>query len=201
MNQELQSSIIVMVAVVCLPVLPAFLLFKFLPSAGSAQGPLHGGKIRFTGAFAGYLVVFLSLLYVRPTESKHFHTWTVEGRVVFEQAPGEPEPNVNDVVARAVPPRLAVLNGGGFLWDVYVVESDDGRMHFPDLQFDLRGHRGMTLALGPNRTYGSVDVAPEYDMKHRRITFTKPITMQSLAVGKAYFGSKAQEPTPVEIGK
>jgi hypothetical protein len=122
----------------------------------------------------------------------------VEGVVAFDQVEGEPEPNVNDVVVRFVPPRLAVLNGGGFLWEVSVIESDDGRMQFPDLQLDLRGHRGVTVPLGPNRTYGTATVAPEYDTKHRRITLKNPIMMRLVSSDRAYLGSKAQAPAPVQ---
>lgn len=196
---ETLIAVLVLVAVTVAPLVPAFILYRFIDakSTAAAEGPLHGLTVKLGGPIAGYMVIFLSLLYVRPRESQHFHTWTVEGSVAFETAEGEPEPNVNDVVVRFVPPRLAVLNQGLFVWEIPVIESDDGRRQFPDLQLDLRGHRGLTVPLGPNRTYGSVAVAPEYDEKHRRITLKQPIVMRSVSADRAYLGSKAQSPAPV----
>ncbi|HEX7903459.1 MAG TPA: hypothetical protein VF487_06245 [Chitinophagaceae bacterium] len=41
-----------------LPLTPAFILFKFLPSVGNVEGPLKGMQLKFGGAFAGYLILF-----------------------------------------------------------------------------------------------------------------------------------------------
>ena len=76
------KTLITLAAIVLLPVVPAFLLFRYLPSTGRAAGPLKGLNIKFTGAFAGYLTLFLSLLAVyRPKESPRgcFDDWTVSG--------------------------------------------------------------------------------------------------------------------------
>jgi flagellar biosynthesis/type III secretory pathway M-ring protein FliF/YscJ len=40
------------------------LLYRYLPSTGEASGPLAGLAVKFGGAFAGYLVVFLVLAYI-----------------------------------------------------------------------------------------------------------------------------------------
>lgn len=197
---ETLVAVLVLMAIAIVPIVPAFVLYKYLDkqSAATAEGPaVYGLKVKLGGPAAVYALIFVALLYERPRETQHFHTWTVEGVIAFEQAPDEAEANVNDVVARVVPPRLTVFHGGGFSWEVAVTETDDGRVQFPDLQLDARGFRGVTVPMGPNRTYGSVSVVPEYDMKHRRITFKSPIVMQSVSVGKAYFGSKAQAAAPV----
>lgn len=188
---ESNQALLVLAAVVILPLLPAFLLFKFLPSQGDASGPLQGLTIKFGGSFAGYLVVFLSLLYVRPVDALHYHTWTVSGTLAFQHPEAEADPNVNDVFVRIIPPRLTLLNQGAFHWEIPVIETSDGRLQFPDLQLDLREYRGMTIPLGPDRPYGSAAVALTYDEKARRITLAQPIVMQSLKQGPAYTETKA----------
>jgi hypothetical protein len=53
------SPIIYITAWFILPLIPAFLLFKFLPGTGNVKGPLKGMEVKFGGAFAGYLILYL----------------------------------------------------------------------------------------------------------------------------------------------
>jgi hypothetical protein len=173
---------------VLLPIAPAFVLYKLLPSEGEASGPVKGLSVRFKGAFAGYLVVFMLVLYTTPTETNHYHTWTVEGRVTALPGAGEAIPNLNDLFIRIVPPRLGVMNGGVFSWEVPVVEDASGVLHFPDLQLDLRGYQGVTVALQPGRSYGSESVPLVRDDKQRVLRLNDPITLRSIAAERAYVG-------------
>lgn len=54
-----------LVGVLIFPLVPAFLLFKFLPSASSVDGPFKGLSIKLTGAFGGYflLVIVASAIF------------------------------------------------------------------------------------------------------------------------------------------
>jgi hypothetical protein len=55
--------IIYLLIIIIAPVIPAFLLFKFLPkSSANASGPFKGLQIKLGGAFAGYFPVFLLLI-------------------------------------------------------------------------------------------------------------------------------------------
>jgi hypothetical protein len=70
-----------------LPLVPAVLLYKLFPATTiSAQGVLANFKINATGAFAGYLVLFATMLpFVRPTTDyvgNLVHAcWTISGQV------------------------------------------------------------------------------------------------------------------------
>jgi len=176
---------------VLLPIVPAFLLFKYLPSTGDASGTWQGNSFKFGGAFAGYLVVMVTMFHYRPAEYAHFHTWTVTGALAFQKPASDPEPNINDIYVRVIPPRLSVLNQGMFSWEIPVTEAD-GRLQFPDLQLDLRDYRGMTVPLGPDRSYGSTPIVAEYDHAARRIIIKQPITMTSLHQGTAYVPTRAE---------
>jgi len=68
-----------------LPLIPAFLLYRFLPNSGNVRGPLKGLTIKFTGAFAGYLVLFLLSMgfFSRLIQtSQIYEVWTVTGSVI-----------------------------------------------------------------------------------------------------------------------
>src|SRR5258707_515623 len=51
-------------AILLLPLIPAFLLYKFLPSRTSVSGPFKGLNIKLTGAFGGYFLLVLTAIGV-----------------------------------------------------------------------------------------------------------------------------------------
>src|ERR1700716_3283566 len=54
----------VLAAVLLLPLVPAFLLYKFLPSKTSVSGPFKGLNLKLTGAFGGYFLLVLTAIGV-----------------------------------------------------------------------------------------------------------------------------------------
>ncbi len=195
---ETQTQLLVLAAVVCLPMLPAAVLFWLLPSTGEASGPLHGLQVKFGGAFAGYLVVLLCCIAIRPKDAAHFHVWSVTGTMRFTHRPDDPDPNVNDVLVRFVPPRLGLMNQGNFDWEIPVVEDGTGRLQFPDLQIDLHDYRGLTLPLGAGR-YGAEDDGLQVDARARTIRILRPVVMER--VGLAHPTAVAQAvPLPAAPG-
>lgn len=58
------TFIYVLAAVLLLPLIPAFLLYKFLPSKTSVTGPFKGLNLKLTGAFGGYFLLVLTAIGV-----------------------------------------------------------------------------------------------------------------------------------------
>ena len=54
----------VLAAVLLLPLIPAFLLYKFLPSKTSVSGPFKGLNLKLTGAFGGYFLLVVTAIGV-----------------------------------------------------------------------------------------------------------------------------------------
>src|SRR5450432_330204 len=54
----------VLAAVLLLPLIPAFLLYKFLPSRTNVSGPFKGLNLKLTGAFGGYFLLVLTAVGV-----------------------------------------------------------------------------------------------------------------------------------------
>ena len=185
MREEAVLALVTWVVAILLSMLPAFVLFKYLPSSGEVDGPLHGFRLKLGGAFAGFFAVFLSLLYVRPVETGHYHTYTVRGQLQFVHPETELPPNVNDVVVRFVPPSLGILNQGTFAFDLPVTEDRDGRLVYPSIQFDLRGYGGVTVPLRKGTTYGAT-VKTGHDDDARQIVLPNPIVMRSISSLPAY---------------
>jgi hypothetical protein len=54
--------LLALTAILLLPLVPAFLLYKFLPSKTNVSGPFKGLNIKLTGAFGGYFLLVLTSL-------------------------------------------------------------------------------------------------------------------------------------------
>lgn len=85
------DDLVMLSAVVLLPLIPAFLLFKLLPSRAVVKGPLAGLNVSLGGAFGGYvaLTVFVATFFSqnKPTSLQ------IRGTVLFPE--GEPATGVS----------------------------------------------------------------------------------------------------------
>jgi len=189
-----------MIAVFLVPLGPAIALYRANwggSQGGETSGTLFGVSFKLAGA-AGVYVLFIAVAYqFRPSDTDHYHTWTVEGKIEAPPLPGEPDANLNDLFVRVVPPRLSVMNDGYFSWPVPVVEDSSGRLHFPNLQLDEPGFRGLTLTLDPNRSFGAAQVKMTHDESRRLIVFNEVIKLVSNKSGKPYAGI-VPPPPPVQ---
>lgn len=55
----MDEPIIQLAAILLIPLVPAFLLYRLLPTTADVTGPIGGLSVRFTGAFGGYVVLVL----------------------------------------------------------------------------------------------------------------------------------------------
>src|SRR5688572_23964584 len=56
------TFIYLLAAILLLPLIPAFLLYKFLPSKTNVSGPFKGLNLKLTGAFGGYFLLVLTAI-------------------------------------------------------------------------------------------------------------------------------------------
>jgi hypothetical protein len=182
---------------VLLPLVPAFLLFAFLPSTGEAKGPFMGLQIKFGGAFAGYLVVFLVMWYSIPKDMQHhYQQWTIKGVVKLRHPEKEQEPNIRTVVCRVIPPKFDVENDGSFSLEVLVPEDDQGRPKYPDLDINLADYGGVTVPISGRSAsgYGSPPIPLRVDGE--TIELMSPIVLTSTALQPNYGPETFQTPKP-----
>jgi hypothetical protein len=128
---ELLFYVLLMVLLVLLPIIPAVILYRVLPSSAIVSGPFRGLNVRFTGGFGGYFVVFvglLGLILAGPQPAKTYEVWEINGNVAFE--------NPNDKLVPSYitvnPPTLEVNPvSGPFRFYVPVKLNQAGRLEFP----------------------------------------------------------------------
>lgn len=53
------NTLIIMAGILLIPLLPAFVIYKFLPSKTAVKGPFKGLNINLTGAFSGYFLLVI----------------------------------------------------------------------------------------------------------------------------------------------
>lgn len=58
------AFVYLLAAILLLPLIPAFLLYKFLPSKTNVSGPFKGLNLKLTGAFGGYFLLVLTAIGV-----------------------------------------------------------------------------------------------------------------------------------------
>jgi hypothetical protein len=61
-NQGAASLLIILSAVLLLPLIPAWVLYRFLPARTSVTGPFKGLNVKLSGAFSGYFLLVLIAL-------------------------------------------------------------------------------------------------------------------------------------------
>ena len=80
----MDRAIIYLLAAAWVPILPAFLFYRVLPSDAQVDGPLGGLRVKLGGAFAGYFTLtVITMAFLRPSLATD-ETWTVKGRVAME---------------------------------------------------------------------------------------------------------------------
>src|SRR2546426_8466152 len=149
------SDLTYIAVVVLVPLIPAFLLYKFLPPGRTeVGGPFKGLDIKLSGAFAGYFLVVLivtSLLVfliktkpvvpcpVCPTPpATQYEVYTVTGKVDLVGGPESERIDYGHLTLSLEPTERRVKPDGSFSFDIPVKPAQSGAPDFPDL---IVGHR------------------------------------------------------------
>jgi len=151
------------VVVVLVPLIPAFLLYRFLPEgATDVNGPFKGLTIKLSGSFAGYFLVLLTatsllvfLIKTKPSPppcpacppppANRYDVYTVTGKVDLDRS----GLNSSQVTLSLLPPLVNWGDEGDFSFDIPVRPGQSGDLNFPKLQLksDVSGGGKQTIDL------------------------------------------------------
>jgi hypothetical protein len=148
-NQEF--FLVFLSVVVLLPMVPAMVLFKVLPSTADASGPFQGLTIKLGGAFAGYFILLVLLLTVfrTPPAARGTQVWRVIGTVGFKG--GRKDIPFENIRFSLFPPTQRVTTEGDFDIKVLATVADDGELEFPNLRLEAPGYLPVALSLEKER--------------------------------------------------
>ena len=152
------DPVVIFLAWLIVPVLPAYAMFKWLPSDTSATGPFGGLKWKLGGAFAGYfLLVLVSMSYVsdlkeaaleeqkaklEATRAGLGEPWTITGHI--KKADGSIPLEAKFLTQ---PPILDIRDDGGFSVSVLLPRRKPGDVMPPDLIIKCDGFLSVGLPL------------------------------------------------------
>ena len=101
---------------VLVPIIPALLLFKALPSAAAIDGPFKGLTIKLGGAFAGYFLVLLLMSQLVPFVDEGPQDYTFRGVVRLGiDSTADPRQWSRLTSVSVKPPRVEIRPNGQLL--------------------------------------------------------------------------------------
>jgi hypothetical protein len=112
--------------IVLLPLIPAFLLYYFLPAKTHVSGPFKGLRIQLTGAFAGYFLVAIGTAtfvtsQLKTLQLKAAQLWTLRGSL--ELHPPTDSSFSVDLLVRPPDPEGVRSDGSFEIKDVPVLKG------------------------------------------------------------------------------
>jgi hypothetical protein len=192
---SMTETIICSFIVVFFPLLPAYILYKMLPSTTTVSGPFKGLTINLTGAFGGYFILVLLLLgfvATRFTSSKYqYDSWRIKGTAGFQQTANAPDLRAISLFVR--PPNPVINEDGSFEMEVLAKKGSD----FPFLIVDHPGFKREVVSLRKEPDPYAKPYVKEYDDKEKQITIKTPVFLQEQR-GTSYSASGSQTPQPID---
>jgi hypothetical protein len=138
---------------VLVPLIPAFVLFNTLKSSATTTAEeFYGFKVQLGGAFAGYFVLMLLLLYFfRPylTPPASRVVYQLQGQVVDDKLQGVPVAPGNFALLPEQPMVSTDTNGNFLVY--FLVDPNNGNFrNFPKIEVSYHDFLPANLTLDPN---------------------------------------------------
>jgi hypothetical protein len=182
---------------ILLPIIPAFILYKFLPASADVSGPFYGLEIKLGGSVAIYFLLVL-IIYFGPRPKAAYEVWTVKGKIQDRDGGSLSQDKIN----LNIQPRTVdyIQDEGTFEMDILVKRGQSGQSKFPKLLVEWQPAQAFgnaTVHLDPS---DQVFAAKKYNMnvndKWREITITDPIVLEQKIPEKPYAPAQpAPKPT------
>lgn len=178
------------VLTILLPLVPAVIIYRFLPSRTFVTGPFKGLNIQLSGAFAGYFILVLVMGGFISTRPKTYEVWTVKGKAVLA-APAEALVE-SDISVR--PNAVTFFGDGSFALDIPVRRNQAGELDFPTLIVHHDGYESVYIPLGGKRyAFGGPGLSVETDRGTKTKLIAEQIKLQRSTV--PYLGGATGGPS------
>ena len=164
---------------ILLPLVPAVIIYRFLPSRTFVTGPFKGLNVQLSGAFAGYFILVLVMAGFITTRPKTYEVWTIKGKAVMANA-GDTLVE-SDISVR--PNNVAFLGDGSFTLDIPVRRNQAGKLDFPTLVVHHDGYESVYIPLGDKRyAFGGPGIKVETDKGAKTKLIAEQIRLQRSSV-------------------
>jgi len=150
------SSIVTLGFIILVPMIPAYFLFRALPSTGQVEGKLFNGmEIKLGGAFAGYFAVVLLIFYTHdiwspPSLPKQTATvWHLSGKILDSN--GAPIERLDMKDFALSPPFFQTIPGGNFDLEIPTEPQEGGGTKYPVLVISHEDFTPINIPLEPSQ--------------------------------------------------
>ena len=138
--QSVNWNVIYIATWFLIPIIPAYIFFKFLPDSAVVNGPFKGLKINLSGAFAAYFLLFLIayplMSRVVKNHDSPYEIWTINGSLTDDDG-SKLKPSSQASITLI--PSTEVINGE-FNIDVIGTREESGMIRFPRISVSARDH-------------------------------------------------------------
>lgn len=189
-------GLIRLAAVILLPMLPAYVLFKALPSTGNVDGKLQGMEIKLGGAFGGYFAVLILIFAqwgkIVPPPPPTSQAWEVDGQLNDDTGNGIPVVSADDFKSD---PGFINWGGGYFRIFIHTTPGDDGKPRFSPLMITPKGFGTVPIHLEDPSAVGETGGRQGRSSTAKHLITLNPLKFHRVA--DTPYNDKAQSPSPV----
>lgn len=148
--QDELKALLNLALVILLPMAPAFVLFRALPSTASVTGPLQGLDLKLGGAFAGYFALLILVFSTHNiwNPSPAGQVWEVSGTVVADDGTVIQQLDPRDI--GVIPNNFNTYADGTFTLTVSTMPTQGGGIAFPRVMVGFPNFQTMTIPLDPS---------------------------------------------------
>ena len=184
-----------------LPFVPAYLLYRLLPSDTKVAGPFKGLNLQLSGAFAGYFLLTLmafGFLTSRPKPVATDELWEVRGRIDCQS--GVHPIDAKQLQVRVIPASYEVIGDGTFIVRVPATRDTSGKSKFPTLVIEDPEHETLSIDLNKdNFIFGQGRWQLSKDQEMRAISVSDVIPLKR-KTSYLTTGAAPQPVAPVALG-
>lgn len=185
-NNVFFQKILLVTLITILPLIPAYILFKFLPAKSIVTGPFKGLNIDFSGATAIYFIIFVTIFTTSQfwqlegqdnTDQKDFEVWEVEGQIKAENVQNYGEEGFKLTV---IPEEKPLRNGQFSVTILRERDNTTDEMEFPALHISDTDEEYMPRTISLQNNNGGLNTL-DYNIQRidsiNTIRINKPIPL------------------------
>jgi hypothetical protein len=176
---------------IMVPVFPAFLLFKALPSKAIITGPLQGFNVNLSGAFGAYFALVVLLIGSHsiwdPPIGK---VWSLDAKVMDEN--GNLLRLLEPSQIKVDPAPIRVIGSGAFHVDFSTSVGPTGAPVYPSLTVAGNDFLEIPISLDPVHPINTKDLSIQWDSNKQTIHISR-IVMHKLPA----YNASGPEPAPL----
>ena len=174
MNQDLTYIIVTMLV----PLIPAYIIYRTLPSQTVVRGPFKGLQVQLGGAFGGYFLLVLCIFGFITMRQRAFTIYTVEGKIPLKSAQDSADislylsPSAIDGLLKGMglsPSASMVLSSGDFIMKIPI---ENGKSEIPSLVITYPRYESACIKLPEDNNFH-----PHLNWKENKITIQTPVEM------------------------